>query len=78
MDNIQTSSTGTQGIDVCISLADNGIVVTAGCLKLVFADSDAFLSELGRYLRDPRKVYKEYTAKYRPNLAELESKYAAL
>lgn len=38
----------------------NGFIVTCGCQRLIFADKDALLREMRRYLEDPRRTEVEY------------------
>jgi len=49
---------------IAIYAAANGHVITVGCQTFVFESIDVLLTELGAYLRDPRRVEQEYRKRY--------------
>lgn len=55
-----------KGIQVILLRADNGWMVQARCLNLVFTDPAALAGELQRYIHAPDTVTKEYAQRY-PN-----------
>lgn len=59
--------------NVKIQKADNGYIVTVGCMTLVGSDWATVASEIRRYFDHPEKVEEEYMRKYRKN----ESSFAA-
>ena len=50
--------------DLVISKVDNGWIVTVGCMKFVFDDSNKLSVELSRYLANPLAIREEYAKKY--------------
>lgn len=45
---------------ITIEAALNGFVCQVGCTRVVYTSVDDLLKELGRYLRDPAAVEKDY------------------
>jgi hypothetical protein len=56
---------------ITIAPATNGWVVSVGCWVLVFENTETLSLELGRYLRNPDEVEKEYIQRYIPNSGEV-------
>jgi len=54
------------GMEIVISMADNGYIIRTGCVTLVFTDKETFMGELSSYLDNPRAVYEQYEKLYRP------------
>ena len=50
---------------VLIDRVMNGYYVKVGCKRLVFETREKLLSELERYLKNPKDVTKEYLEKYK-------------
>ena len=51
-------------LDILIVKVTNGYLVNVGCRRVVFETTEKMLSELERYLKNPRQVEKEYLEKY--------------
>lgn len=48
--------------DLKIKPALNGYICIAGCQTLIFTSAETMLAEIGRYLKNPCAVEKEYIA----------------
>lgn len=59
-------------IPVTIYQTDNGFLVNAGCLQLVFTSVSLLLTELNRWMENSAAVEKEYTEKYQQRPAQIE------
>lgn len=46
-----------------IEAVTNGYIVTVGCRRVVFNTRSKMLTEIDRYLKDPKKVENEYVRK---------------
>jgi acyl-coenzyme A synthetase/AMP-(fatty) acid ligase len=46
--------------DITIKKVNNGFVVTAGCVTLVFKTEKEMFAEMKAYWKDPEKVRKKY------------------
>lgn len=55
---------------IIIDRMDNGWLVRAGCLQLVFTNADVLSREIACWLSDHRKVEKAYAERYRPEKME--------
>ena len=48
-------------VDITIETVNNGYIVTAGCMAMVFQERKNMLSEIERYLTKPKEVEREYS-----------------
>lgn len=49
---------------ITVTVVDNGYIVTAGCVSLVFT-KEKLLMEFARWVENPQQVEAEYGKKYR-------------